>query len=143
MCEILAVGYNDFMLLGEGWHERSVDARSGVVYRPSKARAEFWLNVSEKHKAINLLLSASPTLIREKINFRLTCGDKTIGETRIEDDDWHLVKFPLPAEVSAEGKQKLKFTLSVSPTFIPHLVLHNGDFRELGGYLSAVRLLKE
>lgn len=143
MSEILIIGYNDFVLLGDGWHERAVDVRSGIVYRPSQGNAEFWLSVLESHRQIGLLLSASTTLIGEKVRLRLACEDSIIGEAFLEDDDWHILTFPVSGGILAKGGEKLKFTLTVSPTFIPHLVLQNGDFREMGIYLAGVRLLRE
>lgn len=134
---ILVVGYNDYELLGTGWHERSVDGRNGVVNRACSKEAHFWLENEPTHQALLLLVSASPGLAGSPVKLQVFCEQANIGEVEINGDDWQLLSFPLPDKSAG----RINFTLKVSPTFIPHLRLKNGDFRELGVFLAAARLI--
>ena len=139
MQDILTVGYNDFALLGDGWHERSVDGRCGVIYRPSMAAADFTLQHVPSHCALTLLVAASPSLVGGPVTVRISTSTWDGLEVSLENDDWQLVNVPLPER--SEGRTK--FLLQVNPVYIPHAVLGNGDVRELGVYLAAARLIKE
>ncbi len=136
MSEILTVGYNDHALLGDGWHERSVDERNGVIYRPSTASAVFSLTVDTSHTTMCLLLSAHASLAGKPIVLRLFHGDRMIGEYEFDNDDWRLVEVPF----SADEAGTVQFTLKIAPTIIPHVCTGNGDFREIGINLAAARL---
>lgn len=140
MHDLLIVGYNEHLFLDDGWHDREVDIRNQVVFRSSLECASFHLQAEPPHKALILLLSAQPTLSPEnKIEVRILADNSTIGDCSFQDDDWHLVSFP----VSISEKGNIRFTLSVSPLVIPHARLGNGDFRRLGISLAAARLATE
>ena len=132
----LSAGCNDYELMTEGWHERVIDSRNGVIYRSSGACAEFHLFTASSCTRIILLVSAPIILPGTCVTMRLSERSTLIGEITLEDAEWNLIDFP----VSFKSRDVVSFRIQTYPTIIPDQILHNGDFRELGINLAVARL---
>lgn len=136
MSRAFLAGVGDQRLLKEGWHERSRDERSGVIYRPTGRKASFSLDLPGGDVEIIALLSASVTLCGGIMKGSLLWKDRPLGGFSLESENWTLQRFIL--EGAPEGPAT--FTWVVENPFIPHEILKNGDFREMGLYVAGVRV---
>ncbi len=139
MDDILIAGYNEHALIDEGWHERSVDKRCGIIVRTTKSFATFSLQQRSFHTLLLLLVSGSPSLVGKPVSISLSSDGHKLGKAKLEDDGWHLLRFKLHGRRDTE----VRFALEVDPVYIPHEKLNNGDYRVMGVNVAAARLTKE
>jgi hypothetical protein len=132
----LVVGINDHLLCKDGWHERSSDERSGTLYRPSMKEASFTLNLPGGNLEIHALISAGTSLCGGCFRGKLISGDENHGDFSLNTENWVIRKF-----LFHKAKKGLNlFKWVIDTPYIPDDVLHNGDFREMGLYMAAVRV---
>lgn len=129
------VGINDNLLCGEGWHDRTMDGRSGLLYRPTQRHAGFDLILPGGNVEIIALISAAASLCGGTLHGELLCGERLLGDFTLETENWTLRRFLFPdAPVG-----RCRFVWRTLNPFIPNDVLKNGDFREMGVYVASVR----
>ena len=134
----LVVGINDNQLCRDGWHERAVDGRSGILYRPMAAEATFQLALPGGDLEIVALVSASTTLCGGLMKAHLLLDENPLAKTILDTENWVIRRFPL--KQARAGLHLFKWI--VEDTFIPNDVLKNGDFRKMGLYMACVRVQK-
>lgn len=131
------VGINDQILCGEGWYERTVDGRFGMMHRPAGPRAVFHLDLPPGRNEISALMSASASLCNGgTMRGQLLMDDLPVGRFTLDTDDWVLRRFLLPESPGG----RVKFHWITDNPFIPHTRLQNGDFRPIGPYVAAARV---
>ncbi|MCC7392015.1 hypothetical protein IT571_06610 [Candidatus Sumerlaeota bacterium] len=116
----------------KGWHEREVDGRSGIPYRASGGESVFYLKHPPLATKLYLLLSAPVGLRSTPLDGRIVI-DKLKYQLPLAVDGWVLRTFPIEC-----AKQAIRIKLMISDPVVPDTVLHNGDARALGWFLSAV-----
>lgn len=163
---LLLMGYNETGRLGEGWHDLERDGRTGTAYRATQAKADLTLPVPKGTHTLFMLYSGSPTLAGKTLSGRLelVLGEQNAtGDTRdeagknakdasesgpgaegkeqkysaplgLEHDTWTLCTMALDSEADGSGRLQIHADILV----VPDRVLHNGDARALGFYVSAV-----
>jgi hypothetical protein len=129
----IIVGVNDYYHLTDGWHERSVDARSGVIYRTATRSATLQILKPPDRTQLKLLISGAPYLLGKPILVKIKCATQILSYFSLITENWVLRS----AEIASLPAGLLTLTIETSPVYIPHQLLCNGDFRELGIYLAA------
>jgi len=129
---------NDNHSCTPGWHERTIDGRNGIVYRPTQKEAGFRLLLPGGNIEIIALVSASTQLCGGRLNTGLKCGDKSLGILSLDSEQWVIGRFVF--ENAPKGPATFKWI--VENPFVPHKLLKNGDFREMGVYVAGIRVRK-
>lgn len=132
----LVIGTNDYQLCREGWHDRAIDGRTGILYRPTSREAFFDLFLPGGNLDLITLVSASVTLCSGILRGNLFSNGDLIEEFKIDSENWALRRFTL---IDAP-KGWTHFSWRIHNSFIPHEILKNGDFREMGLFVAAVRI---
>ena len=134
--DTIVVGVNDYAHLTEGWFDRVIDGRNGIVYRVTQSQAKFRINKADGHNWLLCLVSASPSITGKPFHGELCYDQKVLGKFELPTDNWVIRRFDISAIKPGIGE----FWFDIKTTFIPDLYLHNGDFRRLGISVAAIRL---
>jgi hypothetical protein len=129
----IVVGVNDYYHFLEGWHERSVDARSGVIYRTATSCATLQILKQPDHTHLSLLMSGAPYLLRKPILVKVKCGAQVVSHFSLTTENW-VLRY---ARIESLPAGLLALAIETDPVYIPHHYLRNGDFRELGINVAA------
>lgn len=132
----LVVGVNDHHLCRQGWHDRTTDGRFGIIYRPTGREAVFELFLPGEDFDLIALVSAGTTLCGGVLRGDLSSNGNLIGNFKLDSEIWTLRRFP----VSGAPEGWAHFSWRIHNPYIPHDTLKNGDFREMGLYVAAVRI---
>lgn len=135
MTNTIVVAYNELPQFTAGWHERFTNPVDGIHYRPTEKHALFTIDKCGQ-KEILLLVNGSVSLLGGTQTAILKAGDVKIGRIELDRETWVLKRF----DVSKLPDGEIEFSIDVDKTFIPHDHLGNGDCRELGIYVAAIRL---
>ena len=138
MDDTILVGVNDQILFLEGWHERMLDERCGVLYRPTDKEAEFQVFSPGGDVEVVALISASVRLCGGVLRGSLLSQGKKLGDFQLDTENWIMRRFPFP---NAPGGW-LKLAWVIHNPFVPNDVLKNGDFRMLGLSVASIRVEK-
>jgi hypothetical protein len=134
----IVMGFNDTFQLGEGWHERTIDPRSGIVYRITERQATFRLFRQPRHRQLKCLLAACPSLLGQPVLGRLRIENCLAGYVQLDTDNWVLRTF----DINEFPEGELDCCFEIKTTFIPAKYLNNGDYRQLGIYVAALTLVE-
>lgn len=132
----LVVGVNDYPLCREGWYDRAIDGRFGILYRPMGKEASLNLFLPGGDLEIIALVSASITLCGGVLRGDFTANGNLLGNFNLDTETWTLQRFTF----SNAPLGWMRFTWRIHNPFIPHETLKNGDFREMGLHVAAVRM---
>ncbi|MCB2153631.1 hypothetical protein KQI84_01995 [bacterium] len=125
-------GRNDHPHYESGWHERERDGRCGVVYRAGRKESVLRLRRREGAKRLCLLISGPRGLVEDTLRGTLQINESCI-DLELDADVWTIREVELPEDESDE----LRVLLTLPGAPCPDEVLHNGDPRRLGWFLSA------
>jgi len=130
----VAAGVNDYPHFADGWHDRTADGRCGIEFRPAAGeRGVIKLARQTGARELVVLYSGPRGMAPGAL-----CGALVVNGAshplRLDADLWRILRVPLPAQTSDE--LLLEFLLDDPP--IPDTVLHNGDSRPMGWFVSAV-----
>jgi hypothetical protein len=129
----IIVGVNDYYHLTDSWHERSVDARSGVIYRTAASSATLQILKPPDRTQLKLLISGAPYLLGKPVLVKIKCAAHVLSYFSLTTENWVL----RCADIDTLPAGLLTLTIETAPVYIPHKCLCNGDFRELGINLAA------
>ena len=132
----LVVGVNDHHLCRDGWYDREIDGRFGILYRPMGKEASLDLFLPGGDLDIIVLASASITLCGGILRGRLAAQGNLLGKFHLDTENWTLQRFGF----SGAPQGWMRFSWRIDNPFIPHETLKNGDFREMGIYVVSVRM---
>lgn len=132
LADAIIVGRAGENQLLEGWHERETDGRYGIPYRAATEDGRLKLRWRSTSKTLNLIVSGPLALHGGEMNGYLIVNRQKY-ELPLRVDTWVLRSFA----IEHEGPE-LNVRLYLKEVIVPDHVLHNGDARRLGWYLSAV-----
>lgn len=147
---MIVVGQNDNRYLVRGWFVREFDGRNEVCYRWSGREALLRLDIPAGATTLRLMVSGASGLTREPASFSIYKSGTLIShQTGSQTDMWTMVDVSLPAQLRTNGPTELVFRSekqlpngTFAPrVFIPDQYLHNGDPREMGIRVAALRIL--
>ncbi len=115
-----------------GWHEREEDGRYGIPYRAASGEAVLYLKHPPEATRLHVLLSGPVGLKGQALDGRIII-DKKKYQLPLDVDGWVLRTYPIDVM-----KDALRVRLTLPDPVVPDAVLHNGDARALGWYVSAV-----
>lgn len=136
LAERVVAGENDYPHFAQGWHDRSRDGRCAVEYRAvSGEEGVLVLRRSPAATRLMLLLSGPRGLSEGPLRGSIVLNE-TVHAIELDFDLWVVREIPLPksADDSPQGLCA-RFVLPNPPC--PNDVLHNGDSRRMGWYVSA------
>jgi hypothetical protein len=153
MTKIIIFGYNESEYLGEGWNERSL-VRNSITARTTSKSSSLIIPINNEINELSIIASASVDIIKKPIYGIVRVNNIKVGEFRLEDESWKLLKFELKVssefkvssdkKESAEGvvsEQKvLKIDIITENAFVVNDYLKNGDMRTFGIHISCVKL---
>jgi len=134
--DTIVVGINDHRLFSEGWHERTQDERSGVIYRPTDKEATFQMLLPGGPVEIAALISASVSLSRGPLRGSLLYQGKNLGDFLLDTENWVIRRFSLPEAPSGWAK----LVWAIHNPFVPNDTLQNRDFRRMGLNVASIRV---
>ena len=147
LSSMLVVGVNDYPHLMDGWHERTVDARNGVVHRAGGPEARMQLalpaagmeaaegEAGRDPRRLHVLMSGPVGLMPGgRLLGTVTLGGVATHPLELDMDAWVVRVFDIPGEC-AGGRLEVVLRLPDAPS--PDALLRNGDARRLGWYVSA------
>lgn len=129
-----AVGRIEFEAFAAGWHAQQFDARCGVPYRAADGCGTVRLARQRGAHRICVLLSGPAGIGRGGAASGEIEVDGRAHPVELRGDWWCVRRVPLAA--GGEEEVSVRFRLRDAPC--PDDVLHNGDLRRLGWYVSAV-----
>ncbi|MBN1899882.1 hypothetical protein JW926_00985 [Candidatus Sumerlaeota bacterium] len=132
----LVAGVNDNQLCLKGWHDRSIDQRTGISFRPTSKESIFQLRMEAGDLELVALVSAGVALCGGALRGELLFNEKPVGNFTLDSENWTLLRFPL--SIAEEGW--MSFSWRIHNPYIPHEILKNGDFREMGVNIAAIRI---
>lgn len=115
-----------------GWHERERDGRYGIPYRSSTDDGMLVLRRRPNTGKLWVLISGPVALHGGNMAGYLII-DRQKYELPLTADIWALRDFPIISDDPI-----LRVRLYLRSPIVPDRLLHNGDARQLGWYLSAV-----
>ncbi len=118
--------------LGEGWHERETDGRYGIPYRASSHDATLVLRREQNANTLHILMSGSLGLAPAGLEGAVRIGER-LFPMKLSADAWVLRKIPL-----VDLGETLEIRFLMPNPIIPDYVIHNGDARALGWFLTAI-----
>jgi len=134
---MVITGWNDHPHFGGGWHERERDGRIGVPYRSANGCGVINLRRGPTARSLMVLMSGPRGLATDALVGRVLV-DGEAHACRLDVDSWVLRTFPLPPLDAKDAVLSVVFELDGPPRADD--TLHNGDYRPLGWYVSAVWL---
>ena len=135
------MGINESFFLGKGWHDCTRDGRFNLPYRPADKISHVYLPDSIiPLSEISILVASSPSLLGKPIKGRVFLSNCPIYNFLIEDDYWRVWNIPIDNAVVNYKSPILSFEMD--ETFVPNVVLKNGDYRSLGLYVSMINFMK-
>lgn len=120
--------------LRTGWHERQTDGRNGIPFVATTAEAELLLQPAPGARTLQLLLSGPVGLAGNPLEGNLSIAGND-HPLRLTVDTWVWRSVALPPD---PDDQHWKIRLRMPRPVVPDTILHNGDGRRLGWYLSAI-----
>lgn len=137
LSERLVAGENDYPHFAEGWHERTADGRCAVEYRSAAGREGIIvLRRASSATRVVLLLSGPRGLVTEVLRGTISVNGAEVP-LQLDADLWVIREVPLPP-ADTQGDDRLEIRLVLPDPPCADDVLHNGDTRRLGWYVSAV-----
>ncbi len=128
----IVVGRQGEEQLLKGWHERERDGRHGIAYRSSTEDGLLVLRRHPEATRLNLILSG-PVPLHGGVMRGYLIVNRQKHELPLAVDTWVLRSYPNPTE-----GDDIQVRLYLKDPIVPDNVLHNGDARRLGWYLSAI-----
>jgi GT2 family glycosyltransferase len=116
--------------LGSGWYER--EAVDGVVAAHTCGRGTCYLRVEPSRLGKVTLTARLPAEVGAATVEVIVNG--TIHPAELRSESWRTIT--VPAQADADGLIAVEFR---SPTWVPHQIRHNWDFRRLGCAVRVVR----
>ncbi len=122
----IVMGENDSEQCAEGWHD--------LEYFPPKVRwtsgkAEVLLRISNQRSIKVNALTYYPAISHETMTGHLEIDDLTIGDFKIANSEWNILKFGIPAQLV---DKIVKITIVIHDPWIPAKITSSSDQRELG-----------
>lgn len=130
----VVAGINDATCLRDGWHERERDGRCGIAYRAAGERGALEVGRQASAGRLWCLISGPRGLAEEALQGEIIIGGQS-HKLQLDADLWVLRSFPLP---EGEPGAPLRIELRLPDPPCPDRVLHNGDGRRLGWFVSAL-----
>lgn len=119
--------------LGDGWHERERDPRSGIPFRASDREATFVLKRTPGARGLHFLLSGPCGMSNQPLRGSVRMGSHD-HRLLVTVDGWVWRSFPLPPS----DEETLEVTLATYEPVVPDKHLQNGDDRLIGWFVSAI-----
>lgn len=132
----LVAGVTDLAHCRAGWYDRARDGRMGLLFRPTGPKAHFDLDLPGGDIEIIALLSAGVSLCGGRFSGRLEMKTKNAGAFILETELWTTRRF----YIKNAPRGKTPFAFVADNPYVPNDVLKNGDFREMGVNVAAVRI---
>jgi len=153
MTKIIIFGYNENEYLGEGWNERSL-VRNSITARTTAKSSSLIIPINNEINELFIIASASVDIINKPIYGIVRVNNIEVGEFRLEDELWKLLKFQLAGlkkfQVlsgkeesycsSGLGEKELRVEIVTENAFVVNDYLKNGDMRTFGIHISCVKL---
>jgi hypothetical protein len=128
----IVVGRAGERQLLQGWHEREADGRNGIPYRASAPEGELVLEAVPGATKLHVLVSAPVGLAGHPLEGRIVFNKQKFA-LPLAIDHWMHRVFPLESK-----RDVLQVRLYLKEGIVPDSILHNGDPRKLGVFLSAI-----
>ena len=120
--------------LAEGWHERETDGRYGIPYRSTTDDGHLRLRRRPGATRLYTILTGPVSLHGGRMHGYMIVNRQKY-ELPLKVDTWVLRSFDIDPDPQATD---LHVRLYLKDPIVPDHVLHNGDARKLGWYLSAI-----
>lgn len=119
--------------LADGWHDRERDGRYGIPFRAAGERGVLHLRRTPGSRQLLLIVSGAASLAPgRRLDGRIIINSRKY-ELPLEIDNWVLRRYPIES-----SRAVLEVRLELANPPVPDRVLHNGDARRLGWFLSAI-----
>lgn len=145
-------GVNEGPVCTRGWYERERDPRNGVTYRWTWPRAAFEIPISGDVRTLRMMVAGAFGAVKQPLAFSVYCGSALLQhfDDLLNSDLWTIAEVALP-EFPARHSESVSFNLicerrtsagTFEPySYVPHRHLQNGDYRQLGIMVAAIRVV--
>lgn len=126
-------GVNDLHDFADGWYglQRSPE---GLLFRSTSAHARLKITGFSGLASVSLLISARPEHTGFPIQGVVTCGEDSSFAFQLTTNHWTLREGNLTLQPNSI------IDLHITTPWSPDKIYHNGDARQLGIMVSAVRI---